>query len=376
MLQGLTATAPSPPLAGPPHATFGHTPDGFHTGSEKGRSAVSQRLTPQAWYQQLAGLPHATFSHTPAWARIVREVWGGETAAILHPTPDGQQALLPIVRRRLARGWLDWTVSGDTGVYGGPLLPQTMEAGAWPAFWQDLRQTFGPVTLIIPPGVAWQPPRHGRVVMRSTHRMALDQHPVGQAYSRGLRSRLNRARRLGVTVAVAADAEGVAIYDQMYRETLGRWGDRTSWVRPPAFFRALHQHGTPQVRLWLATLAGTAIAGIWVATFGGEAHYLGGATGQAGLAAGGSHLLLDHALSAAAADGCRTFDFGASGGWPGLVQFKEGFGARPEAYGEVHLWPPAMRLYWHLKHGRLLRTEPEAGNPRAGTQPREQEEPC
>ncbi|MBC7544582.1 MAG: GNAT family N-acetyltransferase [Candidatus Sericytochromatia bacterium] len=316
-----------------------------------------QSLTAPIWYRHLGDLPEAAFCHTPAWARIVREVWGGEAGAVLHPTPDGQQALLPLVSRRLARGWLQSSVSGETGVYGGPLLPQPMAAGAWPAFWRDLQRRHGSMTLFIPPGVAWSPPSHGEAIRRQTHRLILGESSLEAGYSRGLRAKLNRARRQGIRIEAGTDAAAVAVYEGLYRDTLVRWGDGTSWERPTHFYEALLRHGAPSVRLWLAWLDDQPIAGIWVATFRKQVHYLAGATAPAGLAVGGSHLLLDHALRQAAAEGGTVFDFGASGDRPGLIQFKQGFGATPVPYGEIRLWQPAVRMYWYFKQ-RLAAASP------------------
>jgi hypothetical protein len=306
-------------------------------------------LSPADWYRHLADLPQAAFCHTPAWARIVREVWGGEATAVLQPTPDGQEALLPLVSRHLGGGTLRWTVSGETGVYGGPLLRSPLPASAWPAFWHDLAAEHGSMTLFVPPGTAWEPPRRGTGLVRQTHRLDLTDGDPGHRYNRGLKARLNRARRLGLTIVAGDQEADVGRYIRLYADTVARWGDRTSWLRPPAYFHALHRHGTPQVRLWLALMDDTPVAGIWTGTLGAEAHYLGGATAQEGLQAGGSHLLLDHAVREAAAAGCRVFDFGASGDGAGLVRFKEAFGTVPVPYGEIRLWAPTVRLYWFLK---------------------------
>jgi hypothetical protein len=224
-----------------------------------------------------------------------------------------------------------------------------MPARAWPDFWQGLQRDFGSLTVFVPPGTIWEPPRHGQGLTIQTHRLALSGTASTAGYNRGLKSRLNKARRLGIHVVEGLDADSVDAYIRLYGQTLGRWGDRATWPRPPTFFHALHRHGHPQVRLWLAKQGGDVIAGIWVATFGREAHYLAGATAAEGLQAGGSHLLLDHALHEAQAAGCHSFDFGSSGDWEGLIRFKESFGAQPVPYGEVRLWSPATRLYWFLK---------------------------
>jgi hypothetical protein len=306
-------------------------------------------LSPAVWHRHLADLPQAGFCHTPSWARIVREVWGGETSAVLHPTPDGQEALLPLVSKRLAGGLLRWTVSGETGVYGGPLTPRPMPARAWRDFWRTLAREYGAMTLFVPPLTDWSPPAHGQSLICQTHRLDLQAGDPTAAYNRGLKGRLNKARRLGLTVVQASSAAHVDRYVKLYGDTLGRWGERTSWPRPPGFFHALFQHGTPHVTLRLALLDGEAVAGIWTAEYGAEVHYLAGSTADEGLAAGGSHLLLDDAVQAAARAGCRWFDFGASGGWPGLIRFKESFGAVPVPYGEIRLWSPAVRCYWFIK---------------------------
>lgn len=327
-------------------------------------------LSPAEWYRHLAERPQAAFCQTPAWGRLVREVWGGETTAVLQPTPDGQEALVPLVSRRLAGRTLRWTVSGDTGVYGGPLLRAPMPAGAWPAFWQDLAREHGAMTLFVPPGTTWEPPARGSAIVRQTHRLDLS---VGtDRYSRSLKRRLAQARRLGVTVE-AGGAADVAAYLRLYADTLDRWGERTSWRRPARFFHALWHHGQPHVTLWLARLSGRPVAGIWTATFGAETHYLAGATAADGLEAGGSHLLLDHAVRTAAEAGGRVFDFGASGGWPGLIRFKAGFGATPAPYGEVRLWTPAVRLYWFFKDHWRLRASPGSA-PRPSSTPAAAEE--
>lgn len=309
-------------------------------------------LSPALWYRELARFPQAGFSHTPAWARLIRQVWGGETQTVLHPTPSGGSVLLPLIRRRLARGLIPWSISGETGVYGGPLTDERLSITEWRLLWALLPASFGSMTVFLPPGMPWEAPADGQVILHETHRLALDDGPPRQRYNRGLKAKLNRALRQELTVREGTDLAAVDAYWSLYEQTLARWGDRTSWVRPRAFFDALLAHGHPDVRLYLAYQGERVVAGVWISHFGAEACYLAGATAADALELGGSHLLIDHAIGQAAANGQRWFDLGASGGRAGLIHFKSGFGAQPVSYPEIRLWAPPMRLYWWLKSRR------------------------
>ncbi len=116
-------------------------------------------------------------------------------------------------------------------------------------------------------------------------------------------------------------------------------------IYPERLFHHLLAEGEPFARLWLARARGEIVSGALVLSWGEVAVYWHGATLEAAFPLRPCHAVVMAAVEDAVARGCRWFDFNPSGGLKGVIQFKEGFGARPAQTATWELPPrPAARL--------------------------------
>jgi hypothetical protein len=259
---------------------------------------------------------------------------------------------LPLSVRALARGFLPLAVSGETGAYGGLLAPEPLAEAeveacyaAIGARWPDFQVVGNPFA------TGPHLPARAEVQAEATHLLALKPlEELRKGFSRGAKSRGNKARKQGLEVRVRADVAAVDAFYPLYEDSVRRWGEKLTWPRPRAFFEALLAHGAPEAHFLIAySAAGEPVSALLLAGHGPVVHYLAGATRADFLDACPSNLLMEEALARAAAEGRQFFDFGASNGLAGVVQFKESFGAVPAPYFSFARRTMAGRAYFLLR---------------------------
>jgi hypothetical protein len=180
-------------------------------------------------------------------------------------------------------------------------------------------------------------------------------------FSRGAKSRGNKARKAGLTMRASHDPVDAGIYYALYEDTVKRWGDKLTWARPLSFYQTLMALGAPAAQLFIAYEGPRPVSALLFAAYGGVAHYVAGATAADALAMCPSNFLMEEALAHYAEAGCRTFDFGPSNGLAGVVQFKESFGAAPVSFGVQRTETLAGKAYFALRRRyEHLLTRPSA----------------
>lgn len=173
-------------------------------------------------------------------------------------------------------------------------------------------------------------------------------HPEGdpsKKYNEGLRRNLREAAPR-YTIAASSD---ITLFLSLCRQTYEHRG-----MKPPGWF----DHIIPKIIRELTSRnagalemavdgKGQAIAGILTGYDHARHYYIAGGkmSDDSGISA--HALLLDHAVRRAAGEG-RIFDFEGSM-HPGIANFFQSFGARPEAYWNIRKYRGAGKL-WALFH--------------------------
>ncbi|HEY9723194.1 MAG TPA: GNAT family N-acetyltransferase [Oscillatoriaceae cyanobacterium] len=308
----------------------------------------------QAWAEAIARCTGATFFHTAEWLKTLERGFGSRVQRVRATLPEGRSALLPLTIRPLARGLLPVAFSGETGVYGGLLSPETLGRREVEAVYAAMRARFSSLQVVGNPFATRphlpEPFNGGRPLLESSHALVLKPFEELRAdMSRGCKGRTNKARRAGFALSVSQDPADARIFYELYLDSARRWGEKLTWIRPLRFFEALMAEGGSRVRLFLAREGDTPVAALLMCEYGAIAHYLAGATDARVLEASPSNLLMEAALRHYADAGFEIFDFGASNGLEGVRKFKESFGAHPVPYGSVHFRSPATQLYFALR---------------------------
>jgi CelD/BcsL family acetyltransferase involved in cellulose biosynthesis len=349
-------------------------------------TATSSRLTvvspaPRAvWHELAAANPLTVPSQTPAWTDAICTLGRWQDASRLYELDGGRRFVLPMVRRSGRSGSLasEYSMAPTWGT--GGLL------GAEPATAEDVRAVVEDLALrptlqttLRPDFVQaalWAEPaaQHGALVLPVTHHV-LDLVPDFEVMWRGFakkkRESINKAERVGVTVA--SDTTGAAI--DVFYEIYDGWLERRARQRgiPLPLARLQGHRNEPRERLellsklfgehfriWTARVDGEPAAAMITLVQGEVCHAWRGASNKE-LAArtSANDVIHRYSIDFAASRGCRYYNMGESGGVESLMKFKERFGATPRRFAgyrfeRLPLTPASRRL--HEVKGRAERT--------------------
>jgi hypothetical protein len=334
-------------------------------------------LSRAEWLDRLAACPGATYFHTPIWLEAVVAGFGGHVRGLEFRFPDGNWALFPMTVKPYAKGMFRHGYSGESGVYGGPLSPRPLAPAQEEALYAWLAAQYANLQVFGNPfaegffsegtgpesfaslGANWVCAAH------ETHVLELGApEELRAGFSRGCRARGNKARRAGITTEVTSGREAAAVFYSLYLDSVRRWGEKVTWIRPLRFFEAVLAAGEPHASLHLARFEGRPAAAMIVCAWGSRAHYLAGAADSTLMEHCPSNLLMEEAAQIWHARGKRFLDLGSSNGLEGVKRFKESFGAKPLAYAEIRRQGALGRLYFtlHRPYRRLKQSVSEVLN--------------
>jgi CelD/BcsL family acetyltransferase involved in cellulose biosynthesis len=279
---------------------------------------------------------YATYFHSREWA----DLWSTYTQGQIEPAPklvrlsDGTRVLLPLSRRRSRNGLVKTHLASPGGTFGGWLSAVPLGDAHLAVLLDLMLRRIGDLVWRWNPYAATSTDLAAGIgEPDETH--VLDLSPGFEAlfrgWTKGHRSAVRKAEKSGVTARLATSPADWQHYDDLYRRSLQRWGEKATTVYEPRFFEALARLQSPGVRLWLAFYADQAVAGALVLYAKRHAVYWHGAADERHFHLRPVNLLLYAAIQDACRRGFRWFDFNPSGGQQGVVSFKRSFGAQARA---------------------------------------------
>jgi lipid II:glycine glycyltransferase (peptidoglycan interpeptide bridge formation enzyme) len=143
-----------------------------------------------------------------------------------------------------------------------------------------------------------------------------------------MRSSLRKARDAGVTVAEETSLDHWREYFALYESSQSRWGRTLGQPHAWRLFQILHGQRSPNIKLWLARMGESAVAGAICFYNNKHVVYWHGASSGLHAQFRPVNLLLAHLIGDAHRRGFWWFDFNPSGGLEGVEKFKESFGAK------------------------------------------------
>ena len=285
------------------------------------------------WCDLVERTPGATVFHHPAWTRAVSGAYGYRTTALAVVDAGGRALTgLPLARVRRLGGaaWVSLPFTDHCEPLACDEAARRRLAEGL-ARWGGERgvrvEVRGPM-----PGEGWAT---GAAGVR--HVLALDGplEGVRSRLSATHRRRLRQAERAGLHTHVGGSAADVEAFYRLHVQTRRRQGVP---VQPRRFFASVHEH-VIEPRLGAIALvrtgAGVPVAGAVLLAWNGSAIVKFQASDAAAWNLRPNHLVYWAAIGWAAANGCRTFDFGRSDpGDAGLQRWKASWGgaAVPLAY--------------------------------------------
>lgn len=288
--------------------------------------AEVRAATDEEW-DGAAESPSATYFHTRSWATVWHRVTGGrhEPWARRIVTTDGLQAVVPISRSRRVRGAVCHYESTVTGKYGGWLSADHLTPAHVALVWEALpRRSF--VLRENPFSAVPMLPRGTPVQADTTQVLPLDRSwsELAHGFTKGHRSAMHRAERLGVNVRVAERQQDWRAYFDVYQDALRRWGSAAQASHPWRLFDEMRALGDAVV-LWLGEYEGETVGGAIVLRNGGNLTYWHGSTLERAMNLGVAHLVLGRVIEHHSGS-AAVLDFNPSGGLSGVDTFKKGFG--------------------------------------------------
>jgi serine/alanine adding enzyme len=330
--------------------------DGAQLKSSSAAGRVVRSLHRDRWRAFVERHPQGSIFHTPemfdVFARTRNHhptVW-----ATLDEGGDIRALMTPVAATTLGRPLHTFTTR-MVG-FGGPLLaPRSDSAAALLRLLQSYQQGIGRTALFtefrnladtseLAPTLATAGFRH-ELHLNFLVDLTLDEDALWLRIKSSARRNVEKARRLGVTIAEAEQmdiAEGYAVLRDVY-----------SRIRVPlpdqSMFDAAHHVLAPSgiFRMLLARIGDRTIGVLTLLCYRDVAYYWYTGTLREDAQYRAGDLLVWHAMQLARAEGCRTLDFGGAGKPDepyGVRDFKAKYGGRLVDFGRDTWVPSPVRL--------------------------------
>jgi hypothetical protein len=290
----------------------------------------------EEWEVMCRACDYATFFHTPVWADIFARASSGRMAPAAQKVEfsDGAAAIIPLVYKRYlgSRCRVFWSMPAFT--FGGWVSPAPLTT-AHARLLVDRLNTMA--------DCIWRENPYDPLLGSIEIPLAADDftqavdlrqgYSVAQARSDySHRRAVRRALERGVTIVEASRVDQWRDYFSLYEASRQRWkvkGFLRSREYPFSLFKAVFESPAEHRKLWLAQVNGRPVAG--TLCFYWNRHAV--SWNSAGAADffkdyRPNDLLADHAIRHAAEAGCDWYDCNPSGGFKGVVEFKEHVGAQ------------------------------------------------
>lgn len=311
----------------------------------------------EAWLELICQDPEVLPSQTPAWLDCLCTLGSHLDASRLYEFADGQQLVLPVVKRRGLPGRLAVQASLPYAWgMGGVVARRSLRLEDLVAVFDDLaRSSFLSMSLVPNPrqGELWRvaQPKGAVVVPRRAHVIDLEggfDRVWKERFASKTRNKVRKAEKSGLVVESDTSGRLVKVFYGLFRRSIDRWAEQQHEPRWLAHWRA--EQRDPLAKLeHIASYMGEACR-VWVAwqddrpvaaslvMYGVNADYMMGAMDKE-LAAptNANDLLQKHAIEEACRLGCRYYHMGESGESAGIGEFKERLGARAYPYQEYRL---------------------------------------
>lgn len=309
------------------------------------------------WRELLRCDPEALPSQSPEWLDCICTFGGYEDASRLYEFSDGQQLLMPVVKRTGLPAFASvqaslphaWSVGGV--ISKRALLPDDLAS-----VFDDLsRSPFLSMSLFPNPrlGRIWkaaQPP-NVMAIPRRAHVLDLEggfDKVWNERFTKQTRKQMRKAEKSGVVVECDATGRLVPVFETLFRRSVDRWAEQQNEPRWLAHLRAGQRDSSEKTqhiarsmgnacRIWVAWHEGAPVAASMVLV-GTNMDGLRSVSDKA-LAAplNANDLLKKLAIEDACRAGCRYYHLGESGESAGIAAFKERLGARAFAYDEYRM---------------------------------------
>lgn len=328
-----------------------------HRRSESIEYQVMSPAPREVWRELLQNDPEALPSQSPEWLDCLCAFGGYEDASRLYKFSDGQQLLMPVVKRKRLPDFMSLQASFPYAwSVGGVISKRPLHVDHLSAVFGDLAsQPFLSMSIVPNPrqGELWRvaQPKGCISIPRRAHVLDLEggfDHVWKERFVSKTRNKVRKAERSGLVVECDTTGRLVPVFHRLFRRSVDRWAEQQHEPRWLAHWRAeqrdplrklehIAQHMGKVCNVWVAW-QGNRPAAACLVMYGSNADYMMGAMDKE-LAAptNANDLLQKHAIEMACRLGCRYYHMGESGDSVGISGFKERLGAHSYPYTEYKL---------------------------------------
>ncbi len=323
--------------------------------------SVSDTLSDEEWDRLAGSARYASFFDSSRYAKACEESFPNTVAAARHYRfDDGVEVLVPGIAQTALRGAVRVFKSIGPSDSSGLLSASALDVSHVDAIAADLTNCgYAHVTIYDSP-YGLHPPLAGfQVTEDLTHVIDLKRGLDGfvQNMNPPNRQALRRAHKSDVRIERRNDIGAVDEFYRLYLDSVERWGDKATWVRPREYLEALVRHGEDgSVCIRLAYLEDLAI--------GGQVDYRFGSISTTGWRAFDYRyrsmypnlLTLEAAVAEECEKGCEYHDMGPSAGLTGLEDSKDRCGGLRLGF-RVWTWESSSHKAYRLGRGGLDRAQ-------------------
>lgn len=331
-------------------------PEGGRTWEARGVQVTSPAPR-EVWRTLYQQDPEALPSQSFEWLDCLCAFSGYQDASRLYEFSDGQQLLMPNVRRTGLPVQLSIQASlPHAWGMGGVLAKRELRLEDLVAIFDDLAKSPFLSTSLVPnpqQGKLWQAaqPEGVMSIARRAHVIDLEggfDKVWNKRFASKTRNKVRKAEKSGLVVESDTSGQLVKVFYELFRRSIDRWAEQQHEPRWLAHWRAQQRDPLKKLehiahcmgeacRVWVAW-QGDRPAAASLVMYGVNADYIMGAMDKE-LAAptNANDLLQKHAIEEACRLGCRYYHMGESGGSAGIGEFKERLGAHPYPYSEYRL---------------------------------------
>ena len=327
-----------------------------------GRSGVIAKVTTPAplevWRDLYQHDPESLPTQSPAWLECLYAQGGYRNASRLYEFSDGQQLLIPMVKRKGLPEHLAVQASlPHAWENGGVLARREPSPEELRALFAELSKShFLSLSLHPNPRRAdlWRQaqPAEVTVIPRRAHVLDLEggfDRVWTERFASKTRNKVRKAEKLGVVIECDSSGKLISVFHDLLRRSVDRWAaqqreprwlarQRAAQRDPLSKFEHIARVLATACRVRVAWHERQAVAAALVLTGTNNAYYIRGVMDKA-LAApvNANDLLQSLAIQDACEAGCRYYHMGESGWSENLSHFKERFGARAYDYAEYRM---------------------------------------
>lgn len=317
---------------------------------------VTSPVPRAVWRELYRADPEAVPSQSPEWLDCVGAYRGWEDASRLYTFADGQQLLLPLVRRIGLPDPLSFRASlPPTWGVGGVIARREPTADDLAAVYADLAASPGLSVRILPnprQGALWRAVRPTRLQVNPRRAHVLDleggfEEIWADRFAKNTRTAVRKALRAGVTIECDTTGRALPIFYRLYRLSVDRWASQRNDPRGFSHWRAARLYPLAKLqhvaramgerfRVYVAWHEGAPVAASLLLLDRNADEIMAAMDKERASPVNANDLLQRTTIEDACRAGCRYYHLGDSG-HAGIAHFKERFGALAYEYGEYYL---------------------------------------